>query len=349
MEEREPRVYDEDEGFMIEAVSSEEETFTVWIEKKEVDGKKKGEEPVEVVKEVVPEVQVKTMLPPITSMEQQVSPADLLLSASSFSKQQTAAVKTRPRGNPHANASYKVIRWEQDNHNGGAETTTTLSTWDTYEKAKKAASKILLDEHDRDWFEQYQEEETAEESGGFEVWARCPEGEVLRIYIEETPTPIAEWTPVTKAMYTIVSRRTDGGDDLCLDVVYESLEDANKAARAFLVYDLSDNQYPTPKENEEKHLEATAKSLRNLKEENEDSKDKPYTGSTDQASVEVRKLKVMPSITPNKASQPKWTNGTDKRRREQIADIGNRSKKQKTVQAQEESDDEIVWLGDGGF
>lgn len=206
-----------------------------------------------------------------------------------------------------------------------------------------------MDEHDRDWFEQYQEEEHAEESGGFEVWARCPEGEVLRIYIEETPTPIADFTPVTEAMFTIVSRRTDGGDELCLDVVYESLGDANKAARALLVYDLSDNQYPTPKENEGKHLETTAKSLRHLKEENRDSTDKPYTGSTGQISVEVRKLKVMPATTSTKESRPKWANGTDKRRRETIQDIGNRCKKQKTARVEEESDEEIMWLGDGGF
>jgi hypothetical protein len=364
------KFYDISEGFRIEASSSEGETFTVWIEKKEAPAKAADavSSTVESASGVVPKAPTsatsavpdvasvaaavaeksppKITLPPIASLDQRPSPADALLSASSFAKPSSSSITTtkRPTGNPHHKAVYKVMQWEQDNHNGGAETTTTKSTWDTYEKAKNAARRVLLDQYERKWFEHYQEEDTADESGGFEVWARCPEGEVMRIYVDEQPIIAAPHTPVTKALYTIVSK-TEDAEGLCQDIVFESLADANKMARTLLVYDLSANQYPAPKENEEQHQDKTAKTLRNFKEQNRGSVTKPYNGSTDDISVEVRIMKVMPSKASAKASNSTWSDGTSKKRSQPIQDIGDRpGKKQKPARVQEESDDEIIWL-----
>lgn len=365
------KVYDITEGFRIEASSSEGETFTVWIEKKEAPAKVEDAETsavksassavpaVETPASIVPETAAvadpaaepsppKITLPSISSTDQRSSPADALLSASSFAEPPSASTtgtgRKRPTGNPYNRAVYKVMQWEQDNHNGGAEDTTTKSTWDTYEKAKNAARRVLLDQYERSWFEQYREEDTADESGGFEVWARCPEGEVMRVYIEEQPVIAAPHTPVSRAMYTIVSK-VAGAEELCQDIAFESLADANKMARALLVYDLSNNQYPTPRDNEEQHQDKTAKTLKNLKEQNRNSLVKPYIGSTDDVSVEVRILKVMPSTGNSEAPKSTWNDGTSKKRSQPIHDIGDRpGKKRKATQAQEESDDEIIWL-----
>lgn len=166
----------------------------------------------------------------------------------------------------------------------------------------------------------------------------------MRIYIEEQPLIAAPHTPVTKALYTIVSKTT-GAQELCQDIVFEFMADANKMARVLLVYDLSSNQYPSPKENEEQHQDKTAKTLRNLKEQNRNSTNKPYTGSTDDVSVEVRIMKVMPSNGNSKVSQATWSDGTTKKRSQPIHDIESRpGKRHKTAKVQEESDDEIVWL-----
>jgi hypothetical protein len=354
------KVYDENEGFNIEASSSEGEVFTVWIEKKEVAGKAKpvetpGTTPASIAAPPFPTVvasaplksPTRITLPPITSLDQRPSPADALLSASSFAKPASASTTTkkRPTGNPHHKAVYKVMQWEKCRpHKGDWEGTTTISTWDTYENAKNAARRVILDQWDRSSFEEYREEDTADESGGFEVWTTCPEGGIMRIYIEEQPLIATPHTPITKALYTIVSK-TAGVEELCRDIIFESLADANKMARMLLVYDLSSNQYPSPKENEEQHQDKTAKTLRNFKEQNRNSTSKPYTGSTDDVSVEVRIMKVMPSTGNGKASESTWNDGTSKKRSQPIHDIGDRpGKKQKAAKVQEESDDEIIWL-----
>lgn len=242
------RVYDEKEGFVIEASSSEGETFTVGIKKKEVSGKPKSkplvkEAPVAIVRDVP----VNVTLPSITSMNQRVGLGILETNTWASRETKTSKKPTRKCRLPcHAMGS-RQPQWRRQSHRH-------QEYRDMYEKAKKAASRILLDEHDRDWFEQYQMEETAKEPGGFEVWARCPEGEVFPIYIEEEPMPMTPWTPVTKTMYTTVSKTTGGAYELCQDVVFESLLDTNKAVWALLGYGISDNHYSDPKENEKNAL-----------------------------------------------------------------------------------------------
>ncbi|KAJ9121493.1 hypothetical protein QFC22_002109 [Naganishia vaughanmartiniae] len=331
-ERTEFKVFDEDEGFRIEASSSEGEAFTVWIEKKEVLGKKKTSAPATTATSTAP--QATKPLPNSTSLKQPAPNSDI--------------VRPWPRVNPNIKATYRVMQWEQDNHNGGAEETTVKSTWNSYEEAVKAAEKVLLDQWDRDWFEQYQEEKNAEESGGFEVWARCPEGEVFRIYIDEQPIPTAPYTPVTKSVFTIVYERTGGSEVLRDYAVYESLLDANRAARALLVYEFCEIEYPNAKEPAEKHVEKMAKTIRNLKEKNAASQHEPYSGSTDIWTVQVKSMKIMPPSIAKPSVESAFRDGVPKRQAQAVIDIHDRpGKKQKrsVEQAvQDESDDEVIWL-----
>lgn len=109
----------------------------------------------------------------------------------------------------------------------------THGSFATYEEAKAAAKRNLINEWDRSFFETYQESEHGDYSGGFEVFATCPEGEEMTVYIEYDGSA----APVSirpKMLYQVVEKRN--GEEFqrhmstCL---YDSIAAANSAARAY--------------------------------------------------------------------------------------------------------------------
>ncbi|KAJ9095981.1 hypothetical protein QFC21_005343 [Naganishia friedmannii] len=253
--------FDENEGFRIETSMSEGEVlskFTVWIEKKEVQEKGKQKAPSTTAKAAIS----KAASPPSAESE-----ATSLVSINLSHRERNQSDIPAGRTNPNLKQCIESCN--------GSRTTIMEAPKilqkvhgipDTYDKAVKAAKKVLLDQWDRDWFEQYKEEEKADESGGFEVWARCPEGEVFRIYIEGQPVPAVPYTLYTGHQISLhgllpnyrIRRST------------ESLADANKAVRALLVYELCKNENPDAREPRAQHVEKLAKTIKHLKKKMSD-------------------------------------------------------------------------------
>lgn len=79
---------------------------------------------------------------------------------------------------------------QADNNNGLDPTEETVGRYASYDAAKAKVRSYLLEQWDRDFFEDFTENEEGEESGGFEVYALCPEGEEMWVYVEEEPAVI---------------------------------------------------------------------------------------------------------------------------------------------------------------
>lgn len=60
-----------------------------------------------------------------------------------------------------------------------------MARYASYEAAKAKVRAYLLKQWDRDFFEEFTESEEGDESGGFEVYALCPEGEEMWVYVED--------------------------------------------------------------------------------------------------------------------------------------------------------------------
>lgn len=82
---------------------------------------------------------------------------------------------------------------DDPNEVGSGEETT--STHATLEEARIAARKVLREGWDENGFDEYKEaplddvEERDDDLTGLEVWALCPEGEVMTVHIEKLEVP----------------------------------------------------------------------------------------------------------------------------------------------------------------
>lgn len=117
------------------------------------------------------------------------------------------------------------------------------------------ASKDLLNEWERDFFEQY--EASVDEEGMVNIEATCPEGEVMRVFVEKKRAPPGKTPPPKAAVasgsttqpgalapkYVWIVMRTDydhhtdeeGRSSVACSTAYDSLKQANEAARDLLL------------------------------------------------------------------------------------------------------------------
>ncbi|WOO81426.1 uncharacterized protein LOC62_03G004949 [Vanrija pseudolonga] len=54
----------------------------------------------------------------------------------------------------------------------------------SYNKARAKVAKYLVDQYGRDYFDEYTESEEGDVSGDYEIYALCPEGEEMWVFVE---------------------------------------------------------------------------------------------------------------------------------------------------------------------
>ncbi|KAL1411121.1 glycosylphosphatidylinositol anchor biosynthesis [Vanrija albida] len=129
-----------------------------------------------------------------------------------------AAKKGAPKQAPPPPKTYRVIHRTFDHHNNAeSHDDETVGRYASYDLAKAKASAHLLEQWDRDFFEEYTESEEGEESGLFEVYGLCPEGEEMWVFVEEEEPLVVD--PVTKpgkpaprTTYRVILRMKDNQD-----------------------------------------------------------------------------------------------------------------------------------------
>ncbi|KAJ7664944.1 hypothetical protein B0H17DRAFT_1091287 [Mycena rosella] len=233
---------------------------------------------------------------------------------------------------------YHVMRHTDDYHNGGSETE-IRGTYVTLKEANAAARVDLTKDWSMDFFDTY---EVEVEDGMVSVTAECPEGEVMNVYVERKAAPNlvgsrAKGTKEKKAaepvralkevwiiMQTDYAHHTDeeGRSDIACSTAYESVREANKAAREVLC-DACGVE-------DEDELEAEVE----LEEQNRESATKGYVGyatvyedDRHQIKVEVRKLAVKHAVAGTKRRSASGSDTTAKKKRkieaEEVIDISS--------------------------
>ncbi|KAJ7455921.1 hypothetical protein B0H11DRAFT_2066292 [Mycena galericulata] len=193
---------------------------------------------------------------------------------------------------------YHVMRHTDDGHNGGD--TEIRGSYATLKEANAAARVDLTREWSPSFFDSH---EIEVEDGMVSVTAECPEGEIMNVYIEKTEAPgrskekklAAPKSQATslKEVWIIVQtdfeHHTDeeGRSDIAVGTVYESLREANEAARYVLFETCG-------AEDDEDELPGVE-----LSEQNRGSTTKGYVGiatvfedDRHEVKIEVRKLAV---------------------------------------------------------
>ncbi|KAJ7292741.1 hypothetical protein C8J57DRAFT_1266934 [Mycena rebaudengoi] len=236
--------------------------------------------------------------------------------------------------NDHGAYLYHVMRHTNDQHNGG-EHTEIRGTYTTLREANSAARVDLTKSWALDFFESH---EVEVEDGMVTVTGHCPEGEIMTVYIEKKPVPAGSRAPMQakaapkktaaasvrsdlKEVWIIIQtdfeHHTDeeGRSDVASEMAYESVQDANRAARYVLM-----DACGVEDDDEWHDIE--------LEEENLDSTSEAYVGRAtvreddrDSIEVVVKRLIVSRASTASKSS----AKGSNKKRRieEDVIDISS--------------------------
>lgn len=203
------------------------------------------------------------------------------------------------------------------------------------EEANAVARKDLLEEWDDDYFESYEVTEPEDNDGMVQVDATCPEGEIMQVSIvkmKAPPQPTSESRTslstkngkrpaveeelevrphalAPKRVYVITQTDydhhtdEDGRSHIAISVAYDTLEDANEAAREHLL-DVSGEDY--------RYVE--------LSEQNKGSKTKSYVGhayvredEVDNIKVEVKELSLYCAKNTHRCGDAPGGSGSRKR------------------------------------
>ncbi|KAJ7606826.1 hypothetical protein FB45DRAFT_351235 [Roridomyces roridus] len=225
---------------------------------------------------------------------------------------------------------YHVMRNTEDNHKISPSSTEVRGTYLTLKEANAAARVDLTREWSPTFFESHEIE--VDEEGRVSVEAECPDGEMMSVYIEKKKAPkgltkAATSKPKAKPqteepaalkgvwviMQTDYEHHTDeeGRSHLASSVAYESLREANQAARWVLCETCGFEE-----ENELGEMDS--------EEQNIGSSTKAYVGyayvredDRDNVKVEVTQLSVKRSAPTTQSK------GSKKRKIEEVIDISS--------------------------
>ncbi|KAJ7110358.1 hypothetical protein C8R43DRAFT_165558 [Mycena crocata] len=223
---------------------------------------------------------------------------------------------------------YHVMRHTDESYGGGE--TEIRGTYMTLEEANAAARVDLTKEWDLDFFNTY---EVEEEEGMVSVTAECPEGETMSVYIDKKAAPNVvgsskekksarskpprELKEVWIIMQTDFEHHTDeeGRSDLASGSAYESLQDANQAAREAL--------FEACGVEDDEELGSIE-----LREENRDSTTKGYVGyatvfedDRHEIKVDVRNLSVQHASDATRKRRASSSETTGKKRKIEAEDV----------------------------
>ncbi|KAJ7675853.1 hypothetical protein DFH06DRAFT_1170764 [Mycena polygramma] len=234
---------------------------------------------------------------------------------------------------------YHVMRHTDDRHNGG-EDTEIRGSYATLKEANAAARVDLTKEWDLNFFESHEVE--VDSDGMVSVTAECPEGEIMSVFIEKKKvaqsvakvvqkksTAQEADIPVLKEVWIITQtdyeHHTDeeGRSSIAVSTVYESLREANEAAR----YALLDACGIEDEDDDDTFAGIE------LTEENRDSATKAYIGDAvvfqddrHAIKIEVEKLAVKYSDAGTKRRAASSSSKGSKKRKieaEEIIDISS--------------------------
>lgn len=222
--------------------------------------------------------------------------------------------------------------------------------YDTLDEARQEMEQDLIRDWGRDFFVEYEPDEDGED----EIRAVAPEGEEFRVYIDSVTTKarkVASAAPAAQAqsppalstmVYLFVANKKRYHDQegyeqsIPEDRVCDPLLAANRAARDYILYDLTDGE---------------GQGDREFSEKNQDSRDHPYSAAMysvhdelDEVLVEVKPMSVVRSATDAAVTATSQQSSGAVKRSAPLGGSEQIANKQQRVSGTEDDDDEVVCL-----